>query len=227
VHIGGGTIDGAIFRLNRAAGFPRLAIPSAAVRPLGTVAVAHDLVRRAGIALSDEQRLSLSQQVDLMLFDAKQLSSDAKTKVAAVFAGYDKTMRNEVQNFVRRFVNDARMKQSANGHTFTDAISGKKIQLRMFLAGGGAKSPWYRSVIQHLDPEENSAFDGIKAVRLETVARPSGHRGEDYSRFVIALGLANSPEELEEASQFLPSRIPRKPPPPRRQANPMITKDDV
>jgi hypothetical protein len=35
--IGGGTIDGAIFRLNRAAGFPRLSIPSAAVRSLGCV----------------------------------------------------------------------------------------------------------------------------------------------------------------------------------------------
>jgi hypothetical protein len=69
--IGGGTIDGAIFRLNRGAGYPRLAIPSAAVRPLGTVAVARDLVRRAGTALSAERQLSLSQQVDLMLFDAK------------------------------------------------------------------------------------------------------------------------------------------------------------
>jgi len=204
-----------------------LAIPSAAVRPLGTVAVARDLVRRAGTTLSAERQLSLSQQVDLMLFDAKQLSSDAKGSAAAVFVGHDEAMRNEVQNFVRKFVNDARLKQSANGHSFSDAISGKKIQLRIFLAGGGAESPSYRSVLQGLDPEQNSAFDGIKTVRLETVARPAGHRGEDYSRFVIALGLANSPEELEEASQFLPSRIPKKPPAPQRQSNPMITKDDL
>jgi hypothetical protein len=42
--IGGGTIDGAIFRLHRAPGLPRLAILSASVAPYGTAAVARAMV---------------------------------------------------------------------------------------------------------------------------------------------------------------------------------------
>jgi hypothetical protein len=44
--IGGGTIDGSIFRLHRNSGLPRLAILSASVAPYGTAAVARAMVRK-------------------------------------------------------------------------------------------------------------------------------------------------------------------------------------
>jgi hypothetical protein len=55
----------------------------------------------------------------------------------------------------------------------------------------------------------------------------AGFRGSDFPRFVIALGLTNLPDELEEASRLLPSRIKRKPPLPERDAARPITKDDL
>ena len=57
--------------------------------------------------------------------------------------------------------------------------------------------------------------------------RPAGFRGADYPRFVIALGLTNLPDELEEASKLLPSKIKKKPPAPAREAVRVVTKDDV
>jgi len=71
-------------------------------------------------------------------------------------------------------------------HSHQPALAdGLHIPPHVFWAGGGAKSPWYRS--SHSRPRSRTkirVFDGIKAVRLETVTatvRPSV--GEDYSRF--------------------------------------------
>jgi hypothetical protein len=74
---------------------------------------------------------------------------------------------------------------------------------------------------------EVSAAVGIKKVRLETVKRPAGFRGTKFPRFVIALGLTKLPDELEEASRLLPSKIKKKPPLPEREAVRATTKDDM
>jgi hypothetical protein len=95
------------------------------------------------------------------------------------------------------------------------------------LAGGGADSGWYRAAILNLDPKDNQAFYGVKKLRLETVKHSVGFRGGDFPRFVIALGLTNLPDDLEEASRLLPSKIKKKPPLPEREAMRAITKDDM
>ena len=144
-----------------------------------------------------------------------------------LFKKHDAEPRTNVQNFVRRFVNEARLKRNVNGHTFADPFAGEKIELRFFLAGGGAESGWYKTAIRSLDPKDNQAFYSVKKLRLETVKRSAGFRGDDFPRFVIALGLTNLPDELEEASHLLPSKIEKKPALPEREAVRPTTKDDV
>lgn len=114
----------------------------------------------------------------------------------------------------RRFVNEARMKRNVNGYTFADPVTGEELELRFFLAGGGAESGWCRAALS-LDPKANPAFYGIKKLRFETVKRSAGFRGTELPRFVIALGLTTLPDDLEHASQLLPSKIEKKPPLPR------------
>ena len=117
-----------------------------------------------------------------------------------------------MQNFVRSFVNDARLKQ--HGQTFyaeADA-SRAKTELRLFLAGGGATSSWYRTAIRKTG---GAALDGLSGIRPETVAKPVDYAETDFPRFVIALGLADLPEAMDDA--MLPSSIPIKGPLPERE----------
>jgi hypothetical protein len=225
--IGGGTIDGAIFRLHRTSGLPRLAILSASVAPYGTAAVARGMVGKLDGRLPADKASALSSQIETLLTEKQAPPVGPQEPVARLLKKHDAEPRANVQNFVRRFVNEARLKRNVNGHTFADPFTGEKIELRFFLAGGGAESGWYKIAILGLDPKDNQAFYGVKKLRLETVKRSVGFRGANFARFVIALGLTNLPDELEEASRLLPSMIKKKPPPLEREAVRTITKDDM
>ena len=224
--IGGGTIDGAIFRLHRTSGRAQLAILSASVAPYGTAAVARAMAGKFEGNLSADKASALSSRIESLLTD-KQPPPMAEQDVAAMaLKKHEAEPRTDVQNFVRRFVNEARLKRNVNGHTFADPLTGKEIELRFFLAGGGADSGWYRTALS-LDPKDNQAFYGVNKLRLETVKRSAEFRGSDFPRFVIALGLTNMPDDLEEASQLLPRTIKKKPPLPERTGIRSITKDDM
>ena len=84
----------------------------------------------------------------------------------------------------------------------------------MFFAGGGAKSPWYRNAIQGI------GADGLSGLKAETVTKPVDYRGDDFPRFVIALGLADMPEAMVDA--MLPRSIPIKGPLPTRVVHPPL-----
>lgn len=224
--IGGGTIDGAIFRLHRGSGLPRLAILSASVAPHGTAAVARAVAGKLNVALPTDKVAALTASIEASLID-KQAPASTNELAVRVLKKYDAEIREGLQNFMRRFVNEARLKRNVNGHSFADPVTGDEIELRFFLAGGGAESGWYKTVILGLDPKDNQAFYGVRKLRLETVKRAAGFRGSEYPRFVIALGLTNLPEYLEEASRLLPSKIKRKPPLPERGPMRATTKDDM
>jgi hypothetical protein len=225
--IGGGTIDGAIFRLHRSSGLPRLAILSASVAPYGIAAVARGMAGELNGGLPAPHNSSaLSSQIETLLTEKQPLPVMSQEPAARFFKKHDAEVRTNIQKFLRRVVNEARMKRNVNGFTFADPCTGEEIELRFFLAGGGAESGWYRTALS-LDPKTNLAFCGVKKLRLETVKRSAGFRGTEFPRFVIALGLTNLPDELEEASQFLPSKIEKKPPLPEREGVRLITKDDV
>lgn len=224
--IGGGTVDGAIFRLKRGH-LPPLVVLSASVAPYGSAAVAHLLANRLLASGPPERLEGLVAKIEGLIVERALIPPNARQLSAELFHKYGIKVSDDLQNFVRNFVNTARLKQGAAGHTFIDPISRAKIELRFLLAGGGATSGWYRSKIRELDPEQNQAFDGVRNVRLEIIRAPRHFRGKNFERFVIAVGLTNSPDGLEEASKWLPRAIPVKPPPPGRPSIQPITKDDV
>jgi hypothetical protein len=174
-----------------------------------------------------DKALALLPQVEKLLTEKQAPHVTSEDLAARLFQEREAKARANIQQFVRKFVDEARMKRNVDGYTFADLFTGEKIELKFFLAGGGAESGWYRTSILSLDPKDNLAFQGIKQLRLETVKRTAGFRGADFPRFVIALGLTCLPDELEEASQFLPSKIKKKPALPEREPVRFISKDDM
>jgi hypothetical protein len=193
--VGGGTLDAAIFRVNRFRGISPLGIPSARVEQLGTMALSEGLSRDLGIPPDGLEQLFV-QPVSASIL--------ARPKVHAY--------KESVQNFLRVVVNDARWKET--GHTFYEGGDGSKPkkELQMFMAGGGAHSGWYQSALKETD---GPAFDGLSRARPILVPKPARFRGADFPRFVVALGLADAPDNFGNA--VLPKAIPRKADFPPRQ----------
>jgi hypothetical protein len=79
------------------------------------------------------------------------------------------------------------------------------IRLRVFLAGGGASSAWYKNSIERTLVDRNLHQFGYTSLRAELVGKPAGYSGNDYSRFVVALGLADPNASLVDA--MLPSQF--------------------
>src|SRR5262249_50081074 len=159
-------------------GLPRLAILSPSVAPYGTAALARAMVCKVDGPLLPDKASALSSRVESLLTEKQATTVVSDEWANRVLKKYDVEPRTNVQNFVRRFVNEARLKRNVNGHTFADPFTGEKIELRFFLAGGGAESGWYKAAMS-LDPKDNQAFYGVKKLRLETVKRSAGFRGDD------------------------------------------------
>jgi uncharacterized protein (DUF2267 family) len=129
--IGGGTVDGAIFRLHRTSGRARLAILSASVAPYGTAAVAWAMARKLD-GSEPADKASLSLRIESALTDKQAPAIATQDFAARTVQKHGAEPRTSVQNFVRRFVNEARMKRNVNGYTFADPLTGKEIELRFF-----------------------------------------------------------------------------------------------
>jgi hypothetical protein len=94
------------------------------------------------------------------------------------------------------------------------------------LAGGGATSAWYKSTIEKTFVTRKLSQLGLTGIRSEIISKSVDYRGEDFPRFVIALGLADSVVALADAQ--LPSQFRNaEPPPDRGPRNTLITKDMV
>jgi hypothetical protein len=134
--IGGGTIDGAIFRLHRTSGLPRLAILSASVAPYGTAAVARAVVEKFDNNLSADKSSELSARIEGLLTEKQAPLAAPEELAMRLLRKHEAAPITKVENFLRGFVNEARMKRNVNGYTFADPFTDEKIELRFFLAGG-------------------------------------------------------------------------------------------
>jgi hypothetical protein len=132
-----------------------------------------------------------------------------------------------VQNLVAGVILSTR--KQLYGQMFSpraDATARDTPPLRVFIAGGGATSSWYKSTIDKTFVTRKLSQFGLTGIRSEIVSRPIDYRGEDFARFVIALGLADSVVALADAQ--LPSQFRnREAPPDRGPRGTLITKDMV
>lgn len=139
----------------------------------------------------------------------------------------DKSVEILVQNVVGGVIHIAR--RQLHGQMFSpriDATARDTPPLRVFIAGGGATSSWYKSAIERIFTMRNLSQYGLTGIRCEIISKLADYGGDDFARFVIALGLADSVVALADAQ--LPSQFRNAEPPPEREPpSAPITKDMV
>jgi len=194
--IGGGTVDGTVFRLIRAEGRVRFSIFSAEVADVGTMVVARQAAQRFGAAANDIERAivlneALPAPVDLSdaatvkmiqcLF-ARVIITAKKTAGPAAFSG-------QLEAGKPRWVSD---------------LVGRDPIVPVFLAGGGARSRWYSSIFERTHKDFNQQRAGIGGYAMRLLPPPPQYIEDDYPRFLIANGL--SAERLLFQEYRLPSQ---------------------
>jgi hypothetical protein len=115
----------------------------------------------------------------------------------------NRSAQDEIQNLVATVIGKAR--RQLYGQMFSprvDAVASNTRPLRVFLAGEGASSAWYKAVIEETFSDRNLHQFGLTGIRSEIVAKPSDYQGNDFPRFVIALGLADATAALSDADAY-------------------------
>jgi hypothetical protein len=220
VDIGGGTLDGAIFHINRSGTGRSLRIHAARVDHCGTIALSRMMVAEIFSKLPHylEGALINSHEqpiIRLPLTEELRFRDDASAE-------------SLVQNVVGGVIQTTR--KQLYGRMFSprvDATEKDTPPLRVFMVGGGATSAWYKSTIEKtfVTRKLNHQF-GLTGIRAEVITKSNDYRGEDFPRFVIALGLADSVVALADAQ--LPSQFRNaEPPPDRGPRGTLVTKDMV
>lgn len=189
--IGGGTLDGSAFRLRRERDGTSFDILSSNVQELGTMAVARNVVVRAYKSMVNEVERPI-------IFGG--VSPEAKL-------GVPKQIEERIQTFFATIMRDA----IGNGLLPKSEAPQRgiglppKLKMPVFVAGGGCQSEWYQHLFARTCEEYgHSAQWGIASYDVKIVPAPPHTVGEDYPRFVIALGLTS--ENLHFHQYRLPSR---------------------
>jgi hypothetical protein len=136
------------------------------------------------------------------------------------------TAREEIQNLVGSLVSIT--KRHLYGRMFSPRVGANERDtppLRIFVAGGGANSAWYKSAIESTFHERGLEKLGLTGIRSEVVPKPSDYHLDDYPRFVIALGLADFSSALVDAR--LPGQFQDAQSPLQRLSPNLVTKDQV
>ena len=196
LDIGGGTLDGTVFRLARTP-MPQVTIYSAEVAQLGTVAVAQLL---AGLGVeAAEQRL---------------ISGHLTPADERILAGVEVEVRRVLHKVVARAAAKTSVLDfvALGGSDLDRQIrKGAYATIPVMLAGGGAASSWYANALKRLDMRQRL----IEEFRMRVVPRPPDSREDEYPRFVVAHGLSSRDLELRHR-YVLPSDVPRSDPLPDR-----------
>jgi hypothetical protein len=217
--IGGGTLDGAIFHVNRSGIGRPLRIHAARVDQCGTIAVSRMMVA--------EIYSRLPHYIEGALVGTHVIPTVRLPLTELLKFRDDKSVEVLVQNVVGGVIQTTRTQ--LYGQMFSprvDATARDTPPLRVLIAGGGAPSAWYKSAIERTFLTRNLSQFGLTGIRSEIISKPADYRGDDFPRFVIALGLADSVVALADAQ--LPSQFRNAEPPLERGSPPApITKDMV
>jgi hypothetical protein len=216
--IGGGTLDGAIFWVNRSETGRPLQIHASRVDHCGTMALSRTMLL--------EIYQKMPHYIERQLIGPNAIPQLVIPLNETLSFRDNQTAREEIQNLVGSLVLATR--HHLYGQMFSprvDATERDTPALRVFVAGGGAGSTWYKSAIEATFHERNLQALGLTGIRSEVVPKPANYRQDDYPRFVIALGLADMSSALLDAR--LPSQFEPAPPPPDRPSPTPVTKDHV
>ena len=164
VDIGGGTLDGAIFHVNRSGTGRPLRIHAARVDQCGTIAVSRMMVAEIYSKLSDyvESALISRQETPTVQLPLTKLLHFRDDKSAEIL----------VQNVIGGVIHITR--KQLYGQMFSprvDATARDTPPLRIFMAGGGATSAWYKSAIEKIFTVRNLSQFGLTGIRCEIISK--------------------------------------------------------
>jgi hypothetical protein len=177
--IGGGTLDGSVFRLRRERAGPSFDILSANVEELGTMAVTRKIV-------SHVYRRMVSDVEKPIIFGGPSpiISLAVPTEI-----------EESIQTFFASVIGAAQQRglfppsSQPDRRGLNEPI---KPVLPVFLAGGGCRSEWYQNLFSRTCQEYgHSAQWGISGYDVKVVPAPANTVDDEYPRFVIALGLTS------------------------------------
>ncbi len=193
--IGGGTLDGSVFRLRRDRDESSFDILSADVDELGTMAITRNLVVHVYKSMANlvEGPIILGGVSPHIGFPIpKQIEERIQTFFATVISrAVQRGLFPPSAQSSRRGLNEA-----------------PKPTLPVFVGGGGCRSEWYqRLFVRTCEEYRHSAQWGVTGYDVKIVPAPSGIVDDDYPRFVIALGLTSP--NLHFNQYRLPSRYSR------------------
>ena len=183
--IGGGTLDGTLFRVDRQANGVSFDVLSAQVDELGTMAIA----RRSAAQIFQ----------DMNEFIEKPIIFGGPTPTAELPIPED--IETSIQAFFSRVVDAAR--QRIPGQNFATPVDaprllrgGRKRSARMpvipiFVAGGGCQSEWYLNALGRAHRTFNHVAWGVGGYQIGLIPPPSGMKTDEYPRFVVAIGLTS------------------------------------
>jgi hypothetical protein len=216
--IGGGTVDGAIFRINRTGEGLPLQIHAARVDSTGTMAISRFMLAAL--------YLNMPEYIERQLIGTDEAPRITLPLASSLSFRDDQSVRDDIQSLVATLIGKTR--RHLYGQMFSphvDATARDTPPLRVFLAGGGAGSKWYRKTIEETFAARSLSQWGLTGMRTEIVARPADYQQNDYARFVVALGLADQSAALVDAR--LPSQFQDAEALPERRSPALITKDFV
>jgi len=193
--IGGGTLDGSVFRLRREHESSSFDILSTNVDELGTMAVTRNLVAHAYKSMTDLVERPIifgGASPEISLAIPKQIERRIQTFFATVIgSAMQKGLYPPSSQLSRRGLNEA-----------------PKPTLPVFVGGGGSRSEWYRGLfVRTCEEYGHSAQWGVAGYDVRIVPAPGGIADDDYPRFVIAIGLTS--QNLHFNQYRLPSRYSR------------------
>lgn len=182
--VGGGTLDGVVFRIVRVGDFRNLCFYSGSVMPLGASVIQADVSRvhpDEGYAATEFDNIDDGVLVEW--------SSKVQRMVSKVIVSAKKKDPNSWngQDFMGRL-----REQLAFSRVFQ---SSGRNNLPLFIGGGGAGIKWYRKTIEHSHYMRHLHQYGIPEYSLVLASPPKdlvmcGITPQDYHRFSIAYGLS-------------------------------------
>lgn len=215
--IGGGTLDGVAFNLRHEKGEVSIDFYSGRVAALGVDWIADQTAKKSnGTGLWAEKAANLK---------AELLQSDA-ISMLKIFSEFVRPVQKKVIGPVIAEARDldgrdwrtAKSFQGAHGRDIMPGLQPDETlnPLKVYLCGGGMRSPFYNHTIVETYEVHAHRRHGIPPYRLIQIPSPSDFdlgtvNAEDYHRFLVAHGLSVPVGEGPEIK--LPSEIPPIPPP--------------
>jgi hypothetical protein len=182
--IGGGTLDGAAFRLERGKDGPEFHICAAEVDELGTMAIARRLLSCMGEDMEKhfEQPIILGGKSPSLMLPCAEVERSIQV------------LLHRVMTQTRRKLPSVLFSEDFDRPSpCLRTIAGLKLPIvPIFLAGGGAPSEWYKQVFHRTQADLNQHQYDIGGYEVRLLPPPAGSTNNDYPRFVVASGLTST-----------------------------------